>query len=366
MEHLFQPVSHEYTKNCRTLSRYQIGKIIDIFTDKFPNTAVCKVGLIGLDTTFDAVRPHLYEMNHDFKNLPFADFGTVIDNSPQGIEAAIRAVREKGILPLVIGQHYRYAITQCNAHFSDEKRINIALIDERIPFTMAKHKTENDWLNAILGKEKVFNLNIIGCQSHYVDKRVFAFFEKEYFEYLRLGQLKNNLEEAEPLIRDADLLVFNLRALKKIEVPASPDASPSGLFTEEACQMSYYSGISDKMQSFGIFGFQPEKDVATQTVQVVSQMIWYFLFGYYHRKQDYPLTSGQEYVVHFKSTNFELHFWKSTKSDRWFLEIPTKQQKHRPHRLVPCSYEDYLQACQEELSERILNAFHRFGVKNKF
>jgi formiminoglutamase len=41
--------------------------------------------------------------------------------------------------------------------------------------------------------------------------------------------------------------------------------------------------------------------------------------------------------------------------------VPTKtKRKLQRHRLIPCSYEDYLKACKEELPERLWKALKRF------
>ena len=43
------------------------------------------------------------------------------------------------------------------------------------------------------------------------------------------------------------------------------------------------------------------------------------------------------------------------------MEVPIKtRKKHERHRLVPCSYNDYLQACNEDLPDRLINAYRRF------
>jgi len=70
-----------------------------------------------------------------------------------------------------------------------------------------------------------------------------------------------------------------------------------------------------------------------------------------------------EYIVDFKSYSYQITFWNSIKSNRWWMQIPSKtDRKLRRHRLIPCSYEDYLKACEEELPERLLKAHRRFGT----
>jgi formiminoglutamase len=42
------------------------------------------------------------------------------------------------------------------------------------------------------------------------------------------------------------------------------------------------------------------------------------------------------------------------------MEIPVKEQSQTRHKLIPCSYEDYLEAGNGNLPERLLNAYQRF------
>ena len=50
-----------------------------------------------------------------------------------------------------------------------------------------------------------------------------------------------------------------------------------------------------------------------------------------------------------------LVFYKSDKTDRWWIEIPFISNGHnklKRNTLLPCSYDEYLGACNQELPER--------------
>ncbi|MCB0575661.1 MAG: hypothetical protein KDC61_13970, partial [Saprospiraceae bacterium] len=69
-----------------------------------------------------------------------------------------------------------------------------------------------------------------------------------------------------------------------------------------------------------------------------------------------------EYIVEYRRLNYQLTFWKSAKSGRWWMQVPVATRKKlERHRLVPCSYQDYQLACREELPERLMQALQRFG-----
>jgi hypothetical protein len=95
-------------------------------------------------------------------------------------------------------------------------------------------------------------------------------------------------------------------------------------------------------------------------------MIWYFIDGYYNRKKENPINDQEnfiKYLVKVKSLEKELTFYKSNKTDRWWMEMtPTKKElKYLNQYLVPCSYKDYLAALNDEISERWWLSYHKFN-----
>jgi formiminoglutamase len=65
--------------------------------------------------------------------------------------------------------------------------------------------------------------------------------------------------------------------------------------------------------------------------------------------------------VDFKGHEAPFTFWKSNRTGRWWIQVPVKtKKKHLRHRLIPCSYNDYLQASKGEMPDRLSLAFGRF------
>jgi len=117
------------------------------------------------------------------------------------------------------------------------------------------------------------------------------------------------------------------------------------------------------LTSIGFYELNPECDSNSQTSQLVAQMIWYFIDGFYNRTNEYPIVNDREfvkYMVDLEETEFELVFWKSKRSGRWWMQIPeTGNSKYERHQLIPCSYADYQLACNEEIPERWMRAFEK-------
>ena len=107
-------------------------------------------------------------------------------------------------------------------------------------------------------------------------------------------------------------------------------------------------------------------DVRNQTIQLAAQIIWYFIDGYVARVNDVPTEDSEDYInyhVHFRDNNYDMLFWKSLKTDNWWIEVPSSSVNVRRQKklLLPCSYADYLAACKEEMPERWLKTYHKLA-----
>lgn len=366
LENWLRPINTEKFA-ALSLNKYQLGSRIKRFEEELPNVKKVKVAIIGIgEAAADSVREELYQLSCPFRRLKIADLGNVRKQDHSFIIPLIKELVDGKILPIIIGHSNFLTQAQYQAHQSFQKSLNMTIVDEKIHYHPRVEDDESLFLNPILDKadSDLFNLSVLGCQSHFVDDNVFDTLEKRHFECVRLGNAKANIPELEPIIRDADLLSFNLAALKRLEVPGVDSATPSGFFTEEAAQITRYAGMSDKLKSIGFYGVNPELDCDNASAKVTAQLIWYFLDGVFNRKSDFPVsTQGlTEYIVDFKSYHYQITFWNSSKSNRWWMQIPVKTDKNkRRHRLIPCSYADYLKACEEEMPERLLKAHRRFG-----
>ena len=131
-------------------------------------------------------------------------------------------------------------------------------------------------------------------------------------------------------------------------------AIPNGFYAQQICQIAKYAGISDKSTTFGIFNYNKSNDVSDQ---LLAQIIWYFLDGVGSRKGDFPIGSKTDYTkfrVFQEESNNELIFYKSNKSERWWLEVPyppSEGKKYERHYIIPCNKEDYDNAMKNEIPD---------------
>jgi formiminoglutamase len=184
-----------------------------------------------------------------------------------------------------------------------------------------------------------------------------------YFESHRLGVLRNNLAEMEPAIRQADLLTFDVTAIKSADAPGNAQAQPFGLSGEEACQICWYAGQNEKLSSAGFYEYNPVHDDAQRkTAAVVATMIWYFIEGFYHRKNESLFKSNDfmKYTVALPTQPEAITFYKSKMTEKWWMEVAAdKNSPYVRNSIVPCSYSDYQLATKGEIPERYINTLAR-------
>ena len=194
-------------------------------------------------------------------------------------------------------------------------------------------------------------------------RRISMLKKKLYFEAYRLGELSNNITLAEPIFRDADLVSVDLNCIQSGVSGNSSPFMPNGFNGKEICTLARYAGISDKVSMFGLFN---QNSSNTESL-LIAEIIWYFIEGFHYRSKEYPFGTKANYTKYTVPLEVEeLIFFKSNITDRWWIEIPNDvnyDNKLKINTLLPCSYEEYLDACNQELPERWLKAQRKnFGV----
>src|SRR5690606_15419438 len=378
----FQPVSPNNLAAKDVYLNAQIGKLVRLHDGEFPDLVADKpdfalFGVLddrmatnnkGCATAPDAVRKHLYALYQGDHKLKLADLGNIVEGETvTDTYAAVKAVCEElikdGIIPIILGGGQEITYAQYLAYEKLEQKVEVVVVDSR--FDLDQENTENAPLNSstylnhiILHQpDYLFNLNNLGYQTYFVSQESIEMYDKLYFNAVRLGLIAGKADQAEPIIRAADMLSFDIGAIRFSDAPGNANAVVNGLFGDEACQICRYAGMSDKLTSIGFYEFNPERDSAGQTAMLVSQMIWYFIDGFYNRKNDVPLIPKSAYITYRTTLDddatHELVFVKSKKSDRWWMQVPypgVKSPNERYH-LVPCRYEDYQTAVGGEMPD---------------
>ncbi len=322
----------------------------------------------------DAVRKQFYNL-FPGSSISCIDLGNIEPGDSQtdtlfALAEVMSHLIKKDIIPVVIGGSQELTLGMYKAFEKLELIINLTTVDRKIDFQTTNETTTDSYLkDIVLAKPNyLFNYSNLGSQTYYLNPDNVHMMHKLFFETKRLGELQSNMELAEPILRNSNLVSFDLNSIRQSEVPGTSFASPNGFFGNEACQLARYAGMSDKLNAIGFFEMTPEYDIQNQTAQLVAQMIWYFLDGVSNRKNESPISGSKHYTrykVVISNTEEELTFIKSLKSGRWWMKIPyppSKKVKFERHHLVPCSYQDYEVALKDEMPDLWINTYNRIHL----
>lgn len=319
----------------------------------------------------DLVRRDLYKLfmppvEKEFKVIDFGNIrqGETTRDTYFAISSVVLELLTHKITPIILGGSHDLTFGQYLGYKSLQALINVVVLDEKIDMIdngQKKIDAQSFIMNILTHTPNyLFNYSHVGYQTYLNDSKAIEILEGLNFDCHRLGLIRANLEQTEPILRDADMLSIDISCIRQADAPAHAQASPNGFSGEELCQITRYAGLSDKLTSLGIYEINPGYDNNRQTTQLAAQMIWYFLEGYFSRVGDYPLTLEDhlKFTVHLDDSDHELIFWKSKKTERWWMELPFgDKEKYGRHQLVPCSFNDYERACEQELPDRWMKAY---------
>jgi formiminoglutamase len=243
-----------------------------------------------------------------------------------------------------------------------DKLVSLLNVDAFLDLEEKKETPENKHhIHKILLHEPnyLFSYTHLAYQSYLIDPQAVNILEKLYFEAFRVGQLRTNIQEIEPVVRNADMVAFDVTALRSSDAPGNANAQPFGLTGEEACQICWYAGLNEKLSSIGFYEYNPlHDDKHKKTASVVATMIWYFIEGYYNRKNEQNFRSNDfmKYSVAMPVDPEVIAFYKSKFSEKWWMEIPYQggREKYSRNSIVPCSYSDYQTAVKGEVPDRYI------------
>jgi len=343
----------------------QIGKRIQAVTDYNNDWSEAEIVIIGcgeqrgkdLQAPYshaaDAVRAELYRMYDWHTSIKIADMGNILEGATPGdTRAALRTVLQEveaaGKIAIVIGGSHDLTLQQYEAYKKAEKTINAAVIDMKIDLEETEGISDTGFLMDMLTEQPNFirHFSHLGFQSYYVNPHMLETLDKLRFDCFRLGRVRDNMEEMEPVLRNCDLLSIDMNAVRHCDAPFIKDGSPNGFFGDEICQLTRYAGMSSQLSSFGIYGYEPTLDPQQQGAKLVAQMLWYFVDGYLLRKNEASLSNPEEFIEYNVAlTGNDTQFLKSKKTNRWWMQLPDGSY-------TPCSYNDYLTAGNNEIPER--------------
>jgi arginase family enzyme len=376
----FDPVEHFPSEDLEETGQPRLGNVIARFVpgQDFPDYTHADIALIGVGEDRasvgnngcagapDEIRKSLYKLFPGPYPNRIVDLGNIkpgnmLRDTYFALASTIAELVGNKVVPVILGGSQDLTYANYQAYQALGQIINIVVVDPIFDLGKSEQEiTSQSYLSGIILHQPnyLFNFANIGYQTYLVDQDAVALMKSLFFDTYRLGMVRQNLDEVEPIVRNADLVSFDVSAIRQSDAPANGNASPNGFYGEEACQIARYAGLSDKLTSIGFYEVNPLHDHRGQTAGLVAQMIWYFIDGFYQRAHDFPFHNEEDYLkyrVSITDHKEEIIFLKSKKTDRWWMEIPLLAEqkiKFDRHYLVPCSYSDYQAACRDEIPDR--------------
>jgi formiminoglutamase len=351
---------------------------IKAYTEDFPdwqNANLAIIGVVeergtrnnkGLEQAADEVRKKLYHLKKGTGQLKIVDLGNLrcgvsLEESYLRLKEVCELLLQHKVVPIIIGGSHDMDIGQFLAYEASNNMISILNVDSTVDmYGSDEFGASRHHIHTILVHEPniVFHYSHLGYQTYLNDSETIEVLEKLYFEAYRVGQIHENMEEMEPVVRNADMLTFDISSIRQSDAPGNKNSQPFGLTGEEACQICWYAGLTSKLSSVGFYEYNPLEDQKGQTAGVIATMIWYFIEGYYHRKEDFNLNNPKyiKYTVALQEEPHQLTFYKHSQTEKWWMEVPFPSGKSQYARnsIVPCSYSDYQAANNGEIPNRYI------------
>lgn len=377
-------------------SEFQLGKLVEIHTENnFPDLSNITIAILGVQEnrrtseTIQCSKTSLFLRESFYKlyqhqslvKTKIVDLGDIragatIEDTDFAMQEVCYFLIKRKIIPVVIGGSQDLTFNMYKSVKRLKELVRLLVVDYQIDFTLEENFEETfnnkTFLNKLIldNPNNLFNLTNLAYQSYYTHPSVIELNEKMNFDNIRLGVVRNNINDTEPLFRHANLVSFDLNAIKKSDFPVNYLPMPNGLSGDEACKLSRYAGINDELKAIGFFDFNKSKnnnqDVET-SIELLSQMLWYFIDGVLHRNNEVPKSNSQKftsYTVVLSDGAYDLTFYKSKITNRWWLSIPypsNEGNKKDKHYVVPCTYEDYKKACNDDIPDVWIKTYQKLS-----
>lgn len=362
----------------------QLGRIVQFYQGEKIDFQNFDIAIVGVDEVRGAAvnqgstnaaaafRKEFYKLFAPTLDFPVKviDLGTIkqganLRDTYFALSSVLLHLLTHKVIPIIVGGSHDSTYGQYLAYQELYAPVNVVVVDEKIDLESKDNvPAQQNFLMSILthSPNYLYNYAHIGFQSYFTDKNAVDMLESLNFDCVRLGIARQKIEDLEPFFRDADMVSFDMSAVRMADAPAHECASPNGFLGEELCQMARYAGMSDRVTSVGFYEMNPAFDHRQQTAQLLAQAIWYFIEGFYSRRNDIPAQTDDflKFIVKLNEAEHDIVFWKSKITNRWWVELPFADNKEATkNKLIACTYQDYEQACNDELPDRWMRAYNK-------
>tara|TARA_B000000557_G_scaffold109420_1_gene88750 strand:+ start:2503 stop:3630 length:1128 start_codon:yes stop_codon:yes gene_type:complete len=316
----------------------------------------------GIRKSFNAnkdFRKKLYSLYYGNWNLNIYDLGdlengNLVSDTQFALSKILEFFSKNKILVITIGGSQNLLFDIYSSLKETLQKINLVSVDNKIDFS----NNNESFLQKIIMDEnnRLANFSNIGYQKHLTSVPENKLLDKMYFESINLGKIKYNVAEAEPVLRDSDIVSFNINSVKAGELN-NAHQYPNGLSSYELCSLSRFSGLSSRVN---IVSYFENWDLSIMN-SLLAESTWYVIDGYATRINENPLSDSNDFIYyHIELDNYKFKFYRSKLSDRWWVEFLNDQIISIEKDIISCTFDDYNNCKNSVIPERILTR-----LKNK-
>ena len=352
-----------------------IYKKLAIHTSSFgipdlESTNVCIIGLDEYRNSFfqsatqdlDSIRREFYKLKFSNWKLSISDLGNLpngntVDDTYHALYEICKELLSKKIVLILIGgsNDLIYPIFKSFDSYSD--KVNIVSIDNQFDlYQESELVSGRTYMNKIIidDSNSLNDFTNIGYQRHLCSHDELQLMEKLFFEYISLGEISENNMKAEPIMRNSNIVGFDMKSLSFSASFDQTQGNPNGIDPRLACILTKYAGQSNKTNFLGLFELSNNK----VSSKLYSEIIWYFLDGVDKRIIESDFNDSQtfnKYIV--QTSGRDIIFYKSKISEKWWMLVDTSKNKSISY--LPCLESDYLEALNDNIPIRWLKATKR-------
>ena len=368
----FIPVKFEIIDYSKKLDNNQLGSKLKINgRDKLNSFESLDIVIFSVNEyRFNSVIQKSFNANKDFRkklyslyygnwDLNIYDFGdlengNLVSDTQFALSKILEFFSKNKILVITIGGSQNLLFDIYSSLKETLQKINLVSVDNKIDFS----NNNESFLNKIILDEnnKLANFSNIGYQKHLTSVPENKLLDKMYFESINLGKIKSNVTEAEPVLRDSDIVSFNINSVKSGELN-NAHQYPNGLSSYELCSLSRFSGLSSRVN---IVSYFENWDLSIMN-SLVAESTWYVMDGYATRINENPLNNSNDFIYYYiELDNYKFKFYRSKLSDRWWVEFLNDEIISIEKDIISCTSDDYKNCKNSVIPERILTR-----LKNK-
>lgn len=364
------PVSDELRQFAAELDLFAIGSNID-FDNAVDENSIVIIGVYknnnkSAEAAVDQFRRQFYTLKMGNWQLKVRDLGDLLPGATaeDSYFAFLKIQQEllkKKCTLIIIGDDPVLAYWQFRAFDSVTHQVNLTCVDNRFRLgNDSEELSEFNYLSKIITTDphSLFDYTHLGHQTYFVAQEELDLMEELNFEVKRLGILTEKIQEAEPELRNSDMVMMNLESLQHSDFQSTARQSPNGFSAREICSLARYAGINNKVRSFGVYNFEA-KNILPDNL-LLAEIIWYFIEGKNHSAGDIVFENEKSYeTFRVQMAEQELVFYRVIMSDQWWLELGNEEALPSVQHIIPCSSEDYQNSLKGKIPHRWWKAYKK-------